>query len=318
MAQIPPLSSLPLKDEDPPFSAWGLYGPSDELGTINRLTKEVVLAAARSEIQTGERFSLNWPLDSLGNNTFVGRKAFDLQQWNKAPRVVNDDVWHFNSQGSTQWDGLRHFAYQKQAKFYNGVTLDDMFNADGTIKSTQNGVEKWEKKGIVGRGILIDYDRWRRTHNIEYDALPSAASDWKPSRISLDDLKAILKEQGTKVTHGDILFVRTGFTSAYNSAPDDQRQSIAGLLLGSGVDQSEEMLAWLWDNFAAVAGDHVSFEAWPSKQPWLMHEVLLAGWGMPIGELFDLEALAEHCAEVKRWSFFLTSEVCNVPGAVAR
>jgi hypothetical protein len=44
----------------------------------------------------------------------------------------------------------------------------------------------------------------------------------------------------------------------------------------------------------------------------MMHEVLLAGWGCPIGELFDLEALAEECQKQKRWSFFVTSEVCNV------
>ena len=49
----------------------------------------------------------------------------------------------------------------------------------------------------------------------------------------------------------------------------------------------------------------------------MMHEVLLAGWGMPIGELFDLEALAQHCKQIKRWSFFLTSEPVNVPGGVA-
>lgn len=38
---------------------------------------------------------------------------------------------------------------------------------------------------------------------------------------------------------------------------------------------------------------------------------------MPIGELFDLEKLAEHCKETGRWSFFLSSEVCNVTGGVA-
>lgn len=49
-----------------------------------------------------------------------------------------------------------------------------------------------------------------------------------------------------------------------------------------------------------------------------MHEVILSGWGCPIGELFDLEALAEHCEKAQRWSFFVASEVCNVPGGVAR
>jgi hypothetical protein len=54
------------------------------------------------------------------------------------------------------------------------------------------------------------------------------------------------------------------------------------------------------------------------QTPWALHEVLLAGWGCPIGELFDLEKLAEHCKQIDRWSFFVTSEVCNVPGGVAR
>jgi len=30
----------------------------------------------------------------------------------------------------------------------------------------------------------------------------------------------------------------------------------------SGVEQSEEMLRWIWENFSAVAGDQPSFECW--------------------------------------------------------
>lgn len=107
----------------------------------------------------------------------------------------------------------------------------------------------------------------------------------------------------------------------------------------TGVEQSEEMLKWIWENFSAVAGDQPSFECWrkttgttcPStilptqaneetatQKDFMLHEVLLAGWGCPIGELFDLEKLAEHCAKVGRYSFFVTSEVCNVTGGVAR
>jgi hypothetical protein len=48
-----------------------------------------------------------------------------------------------------------------------------------------------------------------------------------------------------------------------------------------------------------------------------MHEVLLSGWGCPIGEMFDLEQLAVECAKRKRWSFFLCSEPLNVRGGVA-
>ena len=35
-------------------------------------------------------------------------------------------------------------------------------------------------------------------------------------------------------------------------------------------------------------------------------------WGMPIGELFDLEALAKHCEETGRYTFFFSSWPLNV------
>ena len=85
----------------------------------------------------------------------------------------------------------------------------------------------------------------------------------------------------------------------------------------AGLSQDESTLLWIWDNFSAVAGDQPSLECWPASTEWSLHEVLLAGWGCPIGELFDLEKLAERCAAEKRWSFFVVSEPCCVPGGVA-
>ena len=52
---LPAFSDLPLSKGDPPHSAWGLYGDEDQLGTLNRLSEEVVLQAAKEEIQNGER-----------------------------------------------------------------------------------------------------------------------------------------------------------------------------------------------------------------------------------------------------------------------
>lgn len=85
-----------------------------------------------------------------------------------------------------------------------------------------------------------------------------------------------------------------------------------------GLGQSEATAQWIWENFSAVAGDQPSFEAWPAADGALvLHEVLLAGYGCPIGELFWLEKLAETCKREGRWSFFVSSEPCNVPGGVA-
>lgn len=44
----------------------------------------------------------------------------------------------------------------------------------------------------------------------------------------------------------------------------------------SGVEQSEEMLRWIWENFSAVAGDQPSFECWrKSSFRFLYHSLAL-------------------------------------------
>jgi len=59
MPHRPAFSDLPLNKGDPWLSAWGLWGPNDELGTLNFLTHDVVKAAT-AEIKDGVRISLNW------------------------------------------------------------------------------------------------------------------------------------------------------------------------------------------------------------------------------------------------------------------
>jgi hypothetical protein len=80
------------------------------------------------------------------------------------------------------------------------------------------------------------------------------------------------------------------------------------------VESSEKTLRWLWETgFAAVAGDMPGFEAWPCQNTqYMLHEWLLAGWGMPIGEMFDLERLSEECRKRKKWSFFFSSAPLRV------
>lgn len=99
-----------------------------------------------------------------------------------------------------------------------------------------------------------------------------------------------------------------------------------------GVESSKNVLRWIWDSgIAAVAGDTPCLERSPMENwDWdgedldkatesacgLFHQVLLAGWGMPLGEFFDLEALSEKCREAGRWTFFVSSMPLKVPGGV--
>ena len=158
----------------------------------------------------------------------------------------------------------------------------------------------------------MDFHTWRLENNIPYNP-------FKTGSITLDQLKAVAKAQGTEIEFGDILIVRSGYIDAFNRLSKASAEAYASVVPPalSGVEQSEAVLEWIWDNFSAVAGDQPSFECWPTQREWHIHEILLSGWGMPIGELFDLETLAEYCKKVSRWSFFVSSEVCEVPGGVA-
>jgi len=129
---------------------------------------------------------------------------------------------------------------------------------------------------------------------------------------------------------GDVLFVRTGFTRAYDALTAAEQQGLPqrGADDFAGLEPTEAVLRWIWDSgFAAVASDAPSFERAPIHGPhtrvggvwqgqdWeeemqgggLLHQWLLGGWGMPIGEMFDLEALAAKCRELGRWTFFVSS-----------
>lgn len=53
----PRFEDLPLSPNDPPYSAWGLWGTSDELGSLNTLTPAVLRRAAL-EIVSGQTIAL--------------------------------------------------------------------------------------------------------------------------------------------------------------------------------------------------------------------------------------------------------------------
>lgn len=113
----PPFSDLPLQPDGPHGNAWGLYGPKDELGSLNRLTPQTTIEAMK-EVVYGIRISTDLPLDQPGVPCF-GRQPFHQHIFHKAPRTVNDDILTLNTQSSTQWDGFRHFGMLRSCELIN-------------------------------------------------------------------------------------------------------------------------------------------------------------------------------------------------------
>ncbi|KAL7620894.1 hypothetical protein AAE478_008204 [Parahypoxylon ruwenzoriense] len=237
-----------------------------------------------------------------------------------------DDSYDMNPQSTSQWDGFRHFAHIPSGYYYNGVVAKDICGPDTTTKC---GMQAWAARGIAGRGLLLDYARYAEANNIK----PEYYDNYS---ISYGDLVEVAKGQGIDlrsaaqggdVQIGDILIIRSGFLKNAKSLTDEQRAArhLRPHQFGPndgqryiGVEQSEEILDFLHDSyFSAVAADHPTFEAWPSHKDYYLHEKLLALWGCPIGELWDLEKLAEKCAEKKQWTFFLASAPNHVKGGIA-
>ncbi len=153
MQQIPPFEALPLRKDGPPGNAWGLFGDDDQLGRLNFLTPAVVKSAA-SEIQTGTRVSLDWDLDKPKVPGY-GSQTFRHQIINKAPSTENDDAVAFNTQGGSQWDGLRHFG-KSLPSTYNLRTyiLRQSKAIKVTIHSTMDEHRKILKRMIIWESIV--------------------------------------------------------------------------------------------------------------------------------------------------------------------
>lgn len=244
----PPFSSLPLDKAGPAGNAWGLYGKDDELGALNMLTPSVVKAAA-AEIQTGERVSLDWYLN-LPTFPSFGRPAFGWKMENRrhpdgTKRIVNDDFLDINTQSSSQWDGLRHYGYQRAGRYYGGRTQAEVEAGDGVI-----GIDRVVTAGgVTTRAVVLDYPRYvEKKGRAKVDAL-SAAS------IQAAELRDMLAATGVQPRAGDLLLLRTGFTKAYEKLGEEQRRELAGKPpTFLGVESSKEVLEWIWESgFVAVA-----------------------------------------------------------------
>ncbi|KFH43981.1 hypothetical protein ACRE_052300 [Hapsidospora chrysogenum ATCC 11550] len=293
--------------------AWGLFdkdGVKDQLGTINLLTPEVVVRA-REEIQTGKSVALNWGLNRLSQETF-GRSVLkhELVNWREKPGFTFyswDDEISINTQTGSQWDGLRHWGDTKTGLYYNG------YHHDEVTKTDQLGVENWTKRGgIVGRGVLLDYASYAQRKGIKYSPMSDHA-------ITVAELEDVARESGVTFLPGDILLLRVGWTKWYDEHSEEDREKyVTNAYAWSGIKGCEETLEWLWDHhFAAVASDNNGVEVVPMDADWRLHDFLLSGWGMPMGEMWDLEELSRECERQGRWTFFLTSAPLNLPGGAA-
>lgn len=319
----PDNTSFPLRKDtasqpgEPEGACW-VWGKDDYLGRLNLLTPTRIKEAA-SEIKTGETAPLDLPSNVPAQPAF-NRQVFKHEIKPIYEGRAYDDIYHMNTQSGTQWDGFRHVAHQKTQTFYNNTKHTEFTNGNET--SHKCSVHLWREHGFTGRGVLLDYKAYAESKGISYDSAT-------PHEISYDDLVEVGKfqgmdirpaSQGGHIKPGDILFIRSGWTKDYYARTAEENAQLALREHGTwvGVKQEVEMIDWLHDcYFAAVGGDTPAFERWPTAQEWLLHEYLLALWGVPIGEMVDLERVSELAKKHGRYTFFVTSAPFRTIGGVA-
>ncbi|KAI9727369.1 MAG: hypothetical protein M1834_008440 [Cirrosporium novae-zelandiae] len=312
MAPLPKFDELVHVEGMPKGCAWGLWGPDDQLGTLNLLTSEVVLAA-KNEIQKGISVAMNWEMTQNLRHPPSFRRYTKLEIIDALPSGTAsfDDELYFNPQSGSQIDGLKHFAHQKTKKYYNGLTHEEILKDPQTPR---NGIGNMSSRGgIVTRGVLLDFKGWAEEQNINFSPVSRF-------QISISQLEMVASYQNVELLPGDILIVRMGLVEWHERASEDEKLSIrTSQEEFIGVEGNEETARWIWDHqFSMVACDSTAFEAWPPEGTSMcLHEYMISMWGMPIGELWDLEKLAETCKQLKRWSFFFTSAPLNVAGGIS-
>jgi hypothetical protein len=308
------------RTDGPAGSAWGLHGENDEIGTLNFLTPQCAVAAAKLVV-TGKSYNLDRALD-----------AFKLPHRPPLKHVIHgsekhnsrdDYVDNLYLQCSTQVDGLRHMRHPMHG-FYNHTPAANI--APGTPRL---GVQRFAEKAIVGRGVLLNVAGHLAKQGRGLDLKLCEA-------FSVDLLDEVATAQGVHFKPGDILMLRTGWLDGYfNRFGAEHMQKLSERVSAPGLIQARDPLAWLWDHqFSIIAADTPGFEAVPpapdspfaadvhgvpgvnSVMAKMMHPLLIPLLGFCLGELWDLEALARDCAADGRYECMITVKPLNLVGGV--
>jgi kynurenine formamidase len=144
---------------------------------------------------------------------------------------------------------------------------------------------------LVSRGLLLDLPR-----HLGVDRLPGGFE------ITHDVLAECERAQGSPAEPGDIVLVRTGHIQLFHSGDiHGYHKPTPGL----GIDAA----LWFHErDIAAAAMDTIAFELLPSRRPDIVlpvHVLCLVMMGLHQGQNFDLERLADACAQEERYTFLL-------------
>ncbi len=276
------------------ISNWGRWGANDQLGTLNLITPAKRREAA-SLVEDGVTVSmaldLNKQEDELNTSPFEHQVI--IAEFGGHTGIVDTFSVNYHGYAHSHIDGLQHITHK--GELYNGMSLESV-RPEGTERL---GIQNVGINGVFTRGVLIDMPRF-----LDIDFLPAGTA------ITVKDLEAWEKEAGVTVGSGDVLLIRTGrWTQVAQEGQWNFMEKAAGL--------HASVAAWLKSRDVAVIGCDGVSDVTPSGVEGLvipLHELVIAGLGMPMLDNLDLEAVAEAAAERGRSTFLFVGAPLRVPG----
>ena len=281
-------------------TGWGwVWGPEDEVGSLNEMTDASRLASLRL-VREGKVFDLGvaydrnsfkWPGHSPAEiMTFRSpdgvRRQGDFIPSKVSPRGT---TWHscavfMSDNVATQIDGLCHAVEGEDNHWYNGFTESDWGGDWGPRKCDASTIPP-----IIARGVLIDVATSKKAR-----ALPPHYA------ITSEDLREALTAQKTQIHPGDVVLLRTGAIQFWDALEDREQLTAhdsAGLSLEGAKWLVEEMGAMM------IGSDTSGLEVWPTAEDaeahakrfgsfMPVHSYLLIEQGVHIAEFHYLEELA--------------------------
>jgi len=310
--------SLPSETESATWfdtlSNWGRWGPDDQLGTLNLITEQHRVAAAKL-VRIGRTISCARPLQTtFGDPTSAAQMYWvctgesacapdgsALQSKFGTGRVqaaLEYVGMVFHGANCTHVDTPAHLFWENRA--YNDRPAGTVSAEFGAVWCDVMNMSD----GVMGRGVLLDIPRLLGSNTLE----PGTA-------VTPQQLIAAAQLEGVTIGEGDVVLLRSGrwHPDGSDRTVDDPTQwhKMSGW--------HPACMPWLYEHGVAMIGCDYPQEAWPSVYPESgagVHSLGLVKMGLPMIDNCDLERLAIACAELGRWEFqFVMSPLPLVGGS---
>ena len=271
----------------------GRWGADDELGTLNLITPEHRVRAARL---VSEGVSVSLSHDYLKERAEDATSPWEHELLGSPQAGFLSDRYSIAYHGfaHSHMDALCHNSVE--GVMYNGFSRETVDTAGaGCVRLGITNV----KQGVVTRGILMDIARLKGVEYLE-----------PGTPIYVEDLEAWERQAGVRVGPGDVLLVRAG-----RWARRAEEGAWATGRLAAGLHAS--VAPWLHERGVAMLGSDYTNDALPSGIEGVampIHQLTLVSMGMWLFDNLDLEAVAETAAEQERWEFMLVAAPLAVPG----